>query len=490
MNRPENLATLAVVVQGSKDGHLLKQLLEWAGHVVVQPSLEAPDLHADLLIVDEHFGDVARERLREWQRRQSPIQLPVLVLLPPGADAHRWLRSGCDDVLRIPIAKEEFLARIDAFVRIRRASERAEAESERRFRATFQHAPLGIVHCAADGTILRINPRACRLLGVDAESITSTSLEALLGCDFAEPDSAGGNGPQSLRERPIAYRRRDGAQAWVLASDWRIEDSTRPALRRIVIMKDVTLVKEAEARMANLNAELEEKVGERTAQLKALNAELDSFTSSVSHDLRAPVRIIEGFTELLVEELGPKMEGRVAHLLLRLRGASTRMGSMIDGLLALAQSSRAPMQLARVDLGAFAREIIDELAAESKTRTVHARVGEDLFAQGDPRLLRLLLQNLLGNAWKYTAHTLEPEIVFNRSAANGEFFVSDNGAGFDGDRADQLFKPFQRLHNESEFPGAGVGLATVHRIVTRHGGTIRGEGSLNKGATFTFTLPG
>lgn len=231
---------------------------------------------------------------------------------------------------------------------------------------------------------------------------------------------------------------------------------------------------------------------EWAAQLERANKDLEAFTYSVSHDLRAPLRAIEGFTNALMEEYGAKLDDTAGHYLRRVRKGASKMAELIEGLLDLSRISRVPVQRAHVDVTALVSTIIHQLQERERGRVVEASVAPDLAAEGDPRLLAVVFDNLLGNAWKFTANRSHARIEVgqeNRGDAR-VFYVRDNGAGFDMTHAARLFAPFQRLHTESEFPGTGIGLATVQRVVFRHGGTIWAHGMENRGATFYFTLGG
>jgi PAS domain S-box-containing protein len=242
-----------------------------------------------------------------------------------------------------------------------------------------------------------------------------------------------------------------------------------------------------------LNAELERRVAERTAALKQANVELAAFSYAVSHDLRAPLRVIDHCGEQLAHDCAGLIDAQGLAHLQRIRGNTARMFELIDDLLRLAHLQHDALDRQDVDLSALAREIARGLAQGDPQRRVTVTIAPHLCAHGDARLLRILLENLLGNAWKFTARRDAATITVGgapRGDGASAFFVADDGAGFDMDHAARLFRPFHRLHAASDFPGNGIGLATAQRIVARHGGRIWAEGAPGKGATFSFTLRG
>jgi signal transduction histidine kinase len=263
-------------------------------------------------------------------------------------------------------------------------------------------------------------------------------------------------------------------------------------LRSLGTVQDVTELKQAEDRLHDYQEHLEELVDQRTRQVTATNQELEAFSYSVSHDLRAPLRAIDGFSQALLEDYAPKLDPTGRDYLQRVRTATQNMGRLIDELIALARATRAELRHETVDLSALGAAIAAELARADPQRQVAVEIEPDLVAEGDAPLLRLLLENLLDNAWKFTGKTPQARIQLGAApGADGQraFFVRDNGAGFDMAYADKLFSAFQRLHGPADFPGAGIGLATVQRIVRRHGGRIWAEAQPGRGATFHFTLP-
>jgi signal transduction histidine kinase len=246
-------------------------------------------------------------------------------------------------------------------------------------------------------------------------------------------------------------------------------------------------LRQAEEIIRTLNLTLEKCVRERTQQLLEANKELDAFSHSISHDLRAPLRAIDGFSRLLCEHCGMSLDDQGRTYLDRVLQSVKRMEQLIEDLMRLSRISQAELHRARTDLSTMSKEILDGLTASEPKRQVATRVAENLYCDADPRLIRIALENLLTNAWKFTAKTADAHIEVG--CDDGAFFVRDNGAGFDSTRADELFSPFRRLHAASEYPGTGVGLSIVQRIVRRHGGGISARAAPGQGATFSFTLP-
>jgi len=244
-------------------------------------------------------------------------------------------------------------------------------------------------------------------------------------------------------------------------------------------------------RMANMNRELEIRVKRRTKELTDANSEYESFAYSVSHDLRAPLRSINGFSQALKDDYYNLFDEVARDYLSRIQTASVRMGDLIDALLELSRINRMKIQVQLVDLSKVALNITQDLVKDTKNRKVSWQIQPNLKAYGDSRLLYNVLYNLLSNAWKFTQHESLARIVFGTTNIDGEdiYFIKDNGAGFNEEYVDKLFAPFHRLHTESEFEGTGIGLSTVQRIIHRHGGRIWGESKIGAGATFYFTLP-
>ncbi len=255
-------------------------------------------------------------------------------------------------------------------------------------------------------------------------------------------------------------------------------------------LRERLLRSEMEAVEARAARELAETRAALVEELKLKNAELEAFSYSVSHDLRAPLRGIDGFSQALLEDYSEKLDATGRDYLKRVRAAAQRMGTLIDDMLELSRVGRSALVRERTDLSALARSVARKLEEADPARRVTFVIPDGLAADADPSLLQIALENLLGNAWKFTAKTANPVVEFGASGVAGRmtYFVRDNGVGFDMAHAKKLFTPFQRLHSEKEFPGTGIGLATVQRIVHRHGGTVRAEGETGHGATISFTI--
>jgi PAS domain S-box-containing protein len=281
----------------------------------------------------------------------------------------------------------------------------------------------------------------------------------------------------------------DGMHTYVTVK-FPLMDSAGKAYAVCGISTDITDRKRAEEQVRQLNSELERRVRERTAELEASTRELDAFAYSVSHDLRAPLRSLDGFSQALLEDYSDSVDEMGQHYLRRIQANATRMAQLIDDLLKLSHATRTELRREKVDLAELSREVFANLRDMEVDREVEISIGADLVGTGDPRLVRLVLDNLLANAWKFTGgreHALI-EVGSMKQDDQRVFYVRDNGAGFDMRYAAKLFDPFQRLHAATDFEGSGIGLAIVHRIVLRHGGRIWANSSPGEGATFFFTF--
>ncbi len=274
---------------------------------------------------------------------------------------------------------------------------------------------------------------------------------------------------------------------WFLTTKAPLRDAQGIIIGTIGASQEITAQKEAEAALLEAHRSLEDRVQERTIQLEAANRELEAFAYSVSHDLRAPLRAINGFSQALVEDYGNELDDVAQDYIERLRRASQRMGQLIDDLLTLSRVTRRELTIEKVNLSELAREIAQDLHELEPQRAVQFSIANNLYVEGDERLLRVMLENMINNAWKFTSQRDIAHIEFGCNSS-GDYFVKDNGVGFDMAYQDKLFRAFQRLHAPSEFEGTGIGLATVNRVILRHGGRIWAQGEIDKGATFYFNL--
>ena len=361
--------------------------------------------------------------------------------------------------------------------------------SEQRFRAAMQYSAIGKALLDREGRILEANQSLAQILGTTQKALVGT----MLGQHFFDGEHDSMRTVEREALAGGAYRvtrkllRSDGDVRHASLTFAMVPSDAGPGFASLVQVDDVTERLRAEARVQALNRTLEARVALRTRELSHANRELEAFAYSVSHDLRAPLRSIDGFSRLLSERYQDAIDETGLGYLQRIRNASARMSDLIDALLKMSRVSRGELKYVEVDLSAVAREVAAELRNGEPQRQVAFEIQPGLVVRGDPALLRTLMDNLLGNAWKFTRGREDARIEVG-AGPEGELFVRDNGAGFAPEYAAKLFRPFQRLHSETEYPGHGIGLATVKRIVERHGGSIRAEGAVEQGATFWFNL--
>ena len=342
--------------------------------------------------------------------------------------------------------------------------------------------PTGLVYLRAD--LQQMNDRLRRYAEIGAV-VLLVSLSAALAISWIS---------QRAISKPVVHL---AETARIVSQNKNYSVRATPTVNRdeIAVLIDsfnemLAQIQERDGALQKARGELEQRVQQRTTELTAANKELEAFSYSVSHDLRAPLRSIDGFSKILLEDYADGLDSGGKDHLQRVRLATQHMSALIDDLLNLSRVTRTAMLRERLDLSALARSIAADAQRMDPTRRVEFVIGEGLVAEGDSGLLRVVMENLLGNAWKYTSGHERARIEFGTSLHNGRhaFFVRDDGAGFDQRYADRLFGAFQRLHTATEFPGTGVGLATVQRIIHRHGGQVWAEGAVEQGATFYFSL--
>lgn len=356
------------------------------------------------------------------------------------------------------------------------------AESNQRMRQVIESIRDAFVSVDRDLRITYVNARMARFWGFTPDELMGVKLSDVTGLAQESGARALGFFTAALETgRPQTFENQYG-ERWY---EFRIYPFSNGVAAYV---RDVTRRREEQDRILELNLELERRVAERTKQLELANKELESFSYSVSHDLRAPLRAIDGFSIALVEDYADQLDERARNYLDRVRKAAQRMADLIDALLKLARVARAPIKYATVDLSAIAESFAAELREREPERQVEFAIAPGLSARGEPNLLRAVLENLMGNAFKFTRGVPQARVEFGAGEA-GEFYVRDNGAGFDMTYGNKLFGAFQRLHATEEYEGTGIGLATVARIIHRHHGSIRAEGVPGAGATFYFALP-
>jgi len=362
------------------------------------------------------------------------------------------------------------------------------ADGDDRYRDLVESAPDAVVIADADGRVVLVNAQTEALFGYGRHELLGMPVEMLLPERFRAGHAGQRKG---YADRPVTRpmgagldlyaRRRDGGEfpVSISLSPIRVGEGTYV----YAAIRDISAQRAAERRIQELNASL----ARQNAELKAINQELEAFSYSVSHDLRAPLRAIDGFSQILLKENADQLDDKGRDRLGRVRRAAQHMGELIDDLLKLSRVTRAELQVQPVDVSALAAEVMDALRRQAPERAVTVDIAPDLSTEGDAKLLRIALDNLLGNAWKFTGKRVDARIEFGRDDG-AAFFVRDNGAGFDMAYADKLFGAFQRLHDAGEFPGTGIGLATAQRVIHKHGGRIWAESAPDAGATFRFTL--
>jgi PAS domain S-box-containing protein len=478
-------ARFRAAAEGSGDAFYILDAIRDATGRLVDFSYVYANSHARLRIVEPRPADLSGRRLSEFSSEsvlrtflehcqrvlQSGHSLNEEVCVElPGAPP-RWV-----ELQIVPLGGGVAVTSRD--VTERKRAQDAVRRAEERFRGLLESAPDAMVIVDADGKVVFVNTRAQTLFGYEPHELLGQSVEVLLPRNLATAHAeqrAGYFRDPQPREMgsglDLHARRKDG-------SELPVEISLSPLLTDSGPLVS-SAIRDVSVRRATENA------------LKLANQELEAFSYSVAHDLRAPLRGMSGFARILLDDHAAKLDAEAKDCLDEIMTNAQRMGELIDALLSLSRVARSELHLERVDLSALVNAVSADCSHADPGRTLELVVQPGLAATMDLALARTLLANLIGNAWKFTLHVPRARIEVGALAQNGSatFFVRDNGAGFDMSFANKLFKPFQRLHTASQFPGTGIGLATVQRIVHRHGGNVWAESGVNAGATFYFRIP-
>jgi PAS domain S-box-containing protein len=474
----------------------------------VQPSLAVRNLNLAVALLLVCFQSVwlmwrrVEPGLRSWTFGVGLVNLLFclvsivrIVHFLIGAHAeNNYFQSGLFEALVLVSYQVLFLLLTYSFVMMvnKRLLMQIGAQEEK-FAKAFHSAPYAITLTRpSDGKIIDVNDTFYSITGYGRAEVMGMNTIDLHLWEHDEDRTdivAALSRDGSVHGMEMPFRKKSGeAVAGLFSAEVITIDGEKYILSSI---GDISDLKQAEEGFRRLNEELESRVLQRTAQLEASNRELESLSYSVSHDLRSPLRSIDGFSLALLEEYGDNLNDTGKGYLARVRKATLKMGFIMDDLLTLLKVIRSEFHPEQIDLSGMAREIIETKRRNNPDCAVEVIVQEGIMAQGDRRLMKLVMENLIDNAWKFTGKEAHPRIEFGTTVRDGETvcFIRDNGAGFDMAYVDKLFGAFQNLHASHEFPGTGIGLATVKRIIARHGGRVTAEGEVGKGAVFYLTLP-
>lgn len=432
----------------------------------------------DLILLDINMPVAdGYEVLRRLKADMALASIYVLVVSGEHRDTDskvRGLEAGADGYLLRPITNRELVAHVQAGLRTKEAED-ALHRQEAQLRQLLANNVDGMLVLDKAGYVLFTNPAACAMF--------NRSSELLTGYPLGVPVSAAEHADLDLLQP-------DGNQRIVEMRVSEIEWEGQPAL--LATLRDTTERRQAEKEIRALNIDLEQRVAERTQELERINQELEAFSYSVSHDLRAPLRAIRGWGQALLEDYGHLLGEEGQAMIQRQQAASQRMNGLIDDLLRLSQLTRQPLSRQWLNLADIVQQVWQELDTDGKVAQATLSIGALTPCRADLALLKQVFVNLMSNALKFSAQVEQPHIEVGQQKTadtNIAYFVRDNGVGFDMRYVDKVFYPFQRLHNQHEFPGTGIGLTIVQRVIHRHGGRVWAEGHIGQGATFYFTLP-
>lgn len=447
---------------------------------------ELPDLILLDIIMPEMDGfEVCQQLKAGSQTRDIPVIF--ITALTDTNEEKRGLDAGAIDYIQKPFSPAIVLARVQNHIELKRYRDIA----QNKYQAIVDNIDMGIMLLDQDLRILETNRAMQQWFPQLNPTDKITCYELLFGDEQGQPcDNCLINiSKNDSKGQRVVKRVMDDKDHYLRLLNTPVMDNNNNVTGYVEIVEDVTERIEAAQALLRLNATLEQKVADRTRALEHTNQELEAFTYSVSHDLRAPLRSIDGFSNILISKFGEKLQPTMQDYLQRIQRASKRMGQIIDDLLALTRISQTEVHATQVDLGAMAHEILDDLQQHEPQRKADFKIADDLMAYCDPKMMRIALENLLGNAWKFTAKKDKTCIEFYKKEREGKpttFNIRDNGAGFDMQYADNIFEPFQRLHSESDFEGTGIGMATVKKIFCQHNGHVIAQGKPEHGATISF----
>jgi PAS domain S-box-containing protein len=439
------------------------------------------------LLMPEQF------RMRHQDYRQVYTKDPQVRPMGVGLDLYGRRKDGSEfpveiNLSPIKIGQDLFIISIIRDITARKRAEQLQREVQAKYQDLVNNLRIGVYrHTAESGCLLEVNPAIVTMFEAEsAEQLQKYPIMELCrdaGCWEAFMDKIKQQGFVDNEEIPLVTLKHREFSASVTAA-MKTDSSGNTYYDGII--EDISERKEIERRIQQLNTALRE----RAMVLESVNHELEAFSYSVSHDLRAPLRAVDGFSRILLDEYADRLDDNGRDRLRRVRAAAQRMATLIDDLLKLSRITRSELKRENIDLSAIAAEVIDDLRNQEPNRVVQCTIQPGLIVWGDGRLLHVVLDNLLGNAWKFTSKRPDAKIEFGMQMQNDEpvYFVRDNGAGFDMAYAEKLFGAFQRLHDTNEFPGTGIGLATAQRIIHKHGGRVWAESKVEQGAAFYFTL--
>ncbi|WP_455220786.1 sensor histidine kinase [Kaarinaea lacus] len=470
----------------------------------------------DLTLFDLACDNAAKveQTLRNWSRSRVMIPGPLKVrinneIIPCNCSGSlvqsKFKESPALILMRIE-RREHFsksftalnnkIAQLQKEIIERRRAEQALAKSKAEFEAMFNSIPDAVLFADTERRIVMNNPAMYTMFGYNDEELIGETTEILYAdkADYYDQGRrryrTGTNAERGAYE--VQYRRKDGTVFWTETLGTQVKNAEEEVIGFIALFRDITERKRTEHELLEYREHLEELVTERTIALENSNQELESYSYSIAHDLRAPLRSIAGFSQILLEDTKDKLDPGDQEHLQRIIKSSAHMAQLIDDILELSRVSRSGIHINDVDLSEICLEISKTLHPTSPQRQVEWKIQPAVTVCGDYHLLYIVMSNLLSNAWKFTQERAQALIEFGVMEKNSEkiYYVRDNGVGFDMKYCDKIFGLFQRLHHTDDYEGTGVGLATVQRIITRHNGWVRVEGETGKGATVYFSIPG